>query len=46
MLPSPLANVPACSVAVNPVTPSDEIAVPAEYATALPPVYGTVAVSE
>jgi hypothetical protein len=29
MLPAPLANVPAAKVAVSPVTPVDEIAVPA-----------------
>ena len=38
----PFASVPACSVAVSPVTPVEAIEVPALYAIALPPVYGTV----
>jgi hypothetical protein len=45
-LPLPLANVPACKVAVKPVTPVELIAVPAEYVFAFPPEYGMVAVAE
>ena len=45
-MPFPLANEPACNVAVNPVTPVDEIAAPEVYATPLPPVYPTVEVPE
>ena len=44
--PVPLASVPACNVAVRPVTPVDAMAVPAAKLMALPPVYGTVAVPE
>ena len=44
-LPEPLANVPDCKVAVNPVTPVDEMEVPDVYDTPLPPVYGKVAVA-
>ena len=37
MLPVPLLSVPPLSVAVSPVTPVDETAVPSEKATPLPP---------
>ena len=44
--PVPLANTPACSVAVRPITPVDAMAVPAVKLMEFPPVYGTVAVPE
>jgi hypothetical protein len=37
-VPAPLARVPACKVAVRPVTPVELMAVPAAYVLALPPV--------
>ena len=36
--PLPLAKVPACKVAVKPVTPVETIGNPVEYAKPLPPV--------